>query len=519
MVSNKSALFASIDIGTTGGRTIVFDAKGKLISQAYSEYGCIYPTPVCVEQKASDWWETTKKTVKEVLKNSNVTPSQIVGLSVTNQRETIVPVSEDGEALSNAIVWQDRRTTEECNEIEKTLGEETIYQITGLTIDPYFSGPKILWLKKHSPEIFEKTFKFVLVHDYILFKLTGIFATDYSNASRTMLFDIDKHSWSDKILNTLELPKEKLVTPYPSGKEIGTLTKKAAQATGLPEGLSIITGGGDQQCAALGVGVTEPGRVKATTGTGTFLLAFLKDSLRDSKRRVLCSCHAIPDAYVLEASIFTTGAVLRWFRDNFSFAEKSVASCTDIDSYDLLGMQANDIPAGSEGVMVIPHFTGAGAPYWNPHAKGQIFGLSIGHTRSHIIRAIMEATGYEIRTNLEVFQDLGVNTKELRITGGAARNKTWNQIQADITHLPVIRGKVEEATALGAAILASIGTNYYPDISTAAKEMITITEKHPVDEDHMKKYNNYYDIYQQLYPILNNHKLYDSLAKINSLRK
>jgi len=514
-VSKKTNQFLlSIDIGTTGGRSILFNQKGEIVESAYQEYDCFFPTPNEVEQNAEDWWLVTKNTIKEVLTKSKIKKSSIISASVTNQRETIVPVDVEGNPLSRAIVWQDRRTINECKEIIEKIGSEKIYEITGLTVDPYFSAPKILWMQKHLPKISQNTHKFLLVHDYVQMKLTDEYITDFSNASRTMLFDIDKLTWSEKILNALDIPNEKLPKPIPSGTKIGGLTKKAADETGLPEGLPIIAGGGDQQCAALGVGVIKQGRVKATTGTGTFLLAFLDESTRDPKRRVLCSCHTIPGKYVYEASIFTTGSVLRWFRDNFSSAEKSLAPNLNLDSYDLLGMQAESIPPGSEGVMVLPHFTGAGAPHWNPNAKGLIFGLSLGHKRSHIIRAIMEATCYEIKTNLLVMKELGVKIDELRITGGASRNAIWNQIEADICNVSVIKGKVEEATALGAAILAGVGGGLYKNIETAAKEMVSIEEKRKPIIENSEKYQKYYTVYNKLYTTMKQNNLYEELAEI-----
>ena len=504
----------SIDVGTTGGRTILFSLKGEIVETAYQEYESFFPTPTQVEQNANDWWSVTRNTIQEVLKKSKINPAKIVCTSVTNQRETIVPVKEDGTPLSRAIVWQDRRTIKECEEIKEKVGSDKIYEITGLTIDPYFSSSKILWIKKNWSKAFSDAYKFMLVHDFVQMKLTGEYITDYSNASRTMLFDIDSLKWSEKILNTLDLPKEKLPKPLPSGKQVGALTKEAAKETGLPEGLPVIAGGGDQQCAAIGVGVTSEGRIKATTGTGTFLLAYLEKSQRDKKRRVLCSCHAIPGKYVYEASIFTTGSILRWFRDNFSSAEKSLAPSLNLDSYELLGMQARSVKPGSEGLMILPHFVGAGAPHWDPNARGLIFGLGLGHTRKHLIRAIMEATCYEIRTNLNVFEELSVNLKELRITGGASRNSTWNQIEADICGLPVIKGQIEEATALGAAILAGVGAGIYKNIYTASEEMIVIDEKKTPNAVNVKLYNKFYDVYKELYSTIKKQNLYEKLSRI-----
>ncbi|NHJ47843.1 MAG: xylulokinase [Asgard group archaeon] len=514
MSGKDDQLLLSLDIGTTGGRTIVFNTHGKILASAYEEYPSLYPSPAFVEQNAEDWWRVAKNTVHEVLKDKNVNSSKIVGISCTNQRETIVPVDETGRSLSNAIVWQDRRTIEECKYIEEKIGKDKIYELTGLTIDPYFSSPKIQWIKKHWSKAFNDAHKFLLVHDFIQMRLTNEFVTDHSNASRTMLFDINKLDWSDKILNTLEIPKEKLPKSLPSGTKIGGLTKQAAKELNLHEDISVSVGGGDQQCAAIGVGVTEKGRIKATTGTGTFLLAFLDKSQRDSKKRVLCSCHAMPGKFVYEASIFTTGSILRWFRDNFSSAEKSLAPRLNLDSYDLLGMQAETIPPGSEGLMIVPHFVGAGAPHWDPNARGIIFGLGLGHTRNHLIRAIMEATCYEIKSNLLIFKELGVPITELRITGGASRNSAWNQIEADICNLPVIKGQVEEATALGAAILAGVGAGIYNNIESAANEMVIIDEQRKPIKKNNVKYEQFFTVYSQLYQSIKDRNLYEKLSKI-----
>ncbi|MCF2142239.1 MAG: xylulokinase [Candidatus Heimdallarchaeota archaeon] len=512
--TKKDQFLLSVDIGTTGGRAIIFDTKGVIVGSAYEEYPCFYPTPTTVEQDASAWWDATKKTVPLAIKEAGINPSNIAGMSVTNQRETIVPVNLSGEPLSRAIVWQDRRTTQECQEIRDKIGGEKIYAITGLTIDPYFSAPKIIWIKKNLPVVFEQTHKFLLVHDYIQMKLTGEFVTDFSNASRTMLFDINKLTWSDFILKKLAIPIEKLPKPLPPGTKIAGLSKNAARDLGLPEGLPVVAGGGDQQCAALGVGVSQPGRIKATTGTGTFLLAFLEKSARDPKRRLLCSCHAIPGKYVYEASIFTTGSILRWFRDNFSFAEKSLAQNINLDSYELICMQAEQVPAGSEGIIILPHFVGAGAPYWNPNARGVIFGLGLGHTRKHLIRAIMEATCYEIKTNLLVMQELGVDPQELRITGGASRNALWNQIEADVCNLPVIKGRLEEATALGAAILAGVGAGVFKDIPEAIEHMVQIADKRLPVKENNEQYEKYFTVYKELYQALYSKQLYDKLATL-----
>jgi len=507
----------AIDAGTIGCRTIIFDEEGREISRAYEEYPSIYPHPTWVEQRADDWWRAACNTLKRSLSQAKVKTDRVAGVSVTNQRETIVPVNENGTPLRNAIVWQDRRTVNECATIKEIVGSEKIYEIAGLTIDPYFSAPKILWIKKNEEEIFERTYKFMLVHDYLLMKLTGEFVTDWSNASRTMLFDMRNFEWSKAICDALEIPLEKLPRAEPPAKKIGEITREASEATGLEPGTPVITGGGDQQCGAVGIGVVREGRIKATTGTGTFILAYSNKPMWDKNMRVLCSCHADPGKWVIEASIFTTGSVYRWFRDQLGHTEKALAEILGEDPYNILNREAEAAPPGSGGILVLPHFVGAGAPYWNPNSRGVIFGLALGHTRKHLIRALMEGVCFEIRKNIEVIKQMGITVDEMRITGGATRSQLWNQIQADVYNLPVVIGAVEEATALGAAILAGVGSGVYKSVSDAAEKVVQIKERRNPDPAKRKMYDKLYRLHLELYDALNERGLFAKLAEITEL--
>ncbi|NVM02582.1 MAG: xylulokinase [Candidatus Helarchaeota archaeon] len=505
-------LVCVIDAGTTGLRTMIFDFDGNEIDRAYQEYKSYFPKPAWVEQDANDWWQAVCNTSNQVLKR--IKASDIVGISVTNQRETIVPVDETGSPLRKALVWQDRRTIPECNFIKDEVGEDEIYRITGLTIDPYFSSSKIIHIKNQQPDIFSKTYKFLLVHDYIEMKLSEKFITDWSNASRTMLFDIEKHEWSKNICNKLEIPIEKMPQTYPSGEIIGEITKNAAKQTGFIEGTPIISGGGDQQLGALGLGVIKSGQVSCTTGTGTFILAFLDKPLRDPQKRVLCSCHSIPKTWVMEASIFTTGSVYRWFRDQFSQYEKGLAKKEGKDPYDLLNEEAAKSPLGSNGIIIIPHFAGAGAPHWYPYSRGIIAGLALGHSRNDLIRAIMESICYEIRKNIDVMRQLKIQASEIRITGGMTRSSVFNEIQTDIYGIPVLHSKTEEATALGAAMLVLKGTKIYKSYDEIAKEVVKISETKKPNNTNHKKYSKIFDLSKKIYDIFQKNNLYNDFYEM-----
>jgi len=501
---------AALDLGTTGCRTFIFNMSGSIISSDYQEWESFYPVPSYVEQDANLWWESITKTIEIAIKKSGIDKSEIVSLSVTNQRETIVPVDQEGNPLHNALVWQDRRTTNQVEFIRKKIGEDKIYNTTGLFIDPYFSATKILWFKDEKPEIYQKTHKFLLVSDYIIYKLTGQFYTDHSNASRTMLFDINKFKYSDEIASELEIDLDKMPEAVESGIDIGEII---TEDTIFDKKTLVITGAGDQQSAALGVGVVSPGNIKVTTGTGSFILAYLEQPKLDPKKRVLCSCHAIPGAWVQEASIFTTGAFLRWFRDELGVEECQLAEKQNQDPYVILTEEAEKSPIGANSLLAIPHLVGAGAPHWNPYARGLIYGLSLGHKRRDIIRSIMEGVAFEIRKNVEIFRELGIAPKELKLTGGGSRSDFWNQIYSDVLGMTCVRNVIEEATSLGAAILAATGAGLFSDVVSAAENICKVDKKWIPDINRQNIYSKIYNLSNELYSCLNEKNFYKNYIK------
>ncbi len=501
---------AALDLGTTGCRTFIFDLTGAVIASDYQEWQSYYPSPSFVEQDANTWWESIKKTTERAIKKSGIDKTDIVSLSVTNQRETIVPVDKEGTPLHNALVWQDRRTIDQVEYIKLKIGIDKIYETTGLTIDPYFSATKILWFKDKKPEIYQKTHKFLLVSDFIIHKLTGSYYTDFSNASRTMLFDINKLKYSEEIASELEIDLDKMPDALECGVDIGEIV---TEETLFDKKTLVVTGAGDQQSAALGVGVVSPGEIKCTTGTGSFILAFLSQPKFDPEKRVLCSCHAVPGTWVQEASIFTTGAVLRWFRDKVGYAE-CVAAQEGQDPYDLITAEAETSPIGANGLILIPHFVGAGAPHWNPLAKGIIFGLALGHERKDLYRAVLEGVAFEIRKNVEVFKQLGIEPKELMLTGGGSRSDFWNQICADVLGITCVRNIIEESTSLGAAILAASGAGIFPDISKAAENLCKVDKKWLPNDDRHIFYEKLYNFSYEMYEYIQSKNLYQKFNDI-----
>ncbi|HME51274.1 MAG TPA: xylulokinase [Candidatus Lokiarchaeia archaeon] len=499
----------ALDLGTTGTRAVLFDENGNIIGSAYKEWVSFYPSPAEVEQDASTWWDATREIIAEVLEKTRVNTEDIQAVAVTNQRETIVPVNENGDPLANAIVWQDRRTSQECQFIRDAIGKDAIYKKTGLTIDPYFSASKILWFKNNRPQVYENATKFLLVHDFIVKKLTGSFVTDFSNASRTMLFDINTRAWSEDILAALDIDQGKLPDVVAPGTQVGCVSPDAG--TGLESCTVVVAGAGDQQCAALGVGVTEQGRVKCTMGTGTFLIAYAPSVKLDPGTRVLCSCSAIENSYVVEASMFSTGSLLRWARDTVGHAECDEAIEVNLSPYQVIDQKAEASPVGSNGLLFLPFIVGAGAPYWNPDARGTLFGLAAGHQRGDIYRSIMEGTSFDVRKNMDVFSEMELAPSELRLTGGGSRSRIWSQILADACNVPCIRPKYEESTAVGAALLASVGAGLFNDVSKAANEFIQVKDQLHPDPSTSNQYERIMTIYTKLYETLNASGLFTDL--------
>jgi sugar (pentulose or hexulose) kinase len=426
-----------------------------------------------------------------------------------------VPIDKEGKTLHNALVWQDRRTIDQVEYIKEKIGAKKIYKTTGLTIDPYFSATKILWFKENKPEIYQKTHKFLLVSDFIIYKLTGQFISDYSNLSRTMLFDINNLKYSENIASELELDLDKMPEAVESGTEIGEIK---TNETAFDKKTLVVMGAGDQQSAALGVGVVSPGMIKCTTGTGSFILAYLEKPTFDPHRRVLCSCHAIPGAWVQEASIFTSGATLRWFRDQIGEPERMVAK-EGQDPYDVMTAEAEKSPIGANGLILTPHLVGAGAPHWNPFATGIIFGLALGQKRRDLYRAVLEGVAFEVKKNIKIFKEIGIDPKELLLTGGGSRSDFWNQIYADVLGITCVRNKVEEATSLGAAILAATGAGLFQNMSDASKTLCKVDKKWIPNQENYDIYNRIYEFSNGLYDLLQKYDVYkDFNGLINNLK-
>lgn len=450
----------SLDQGTTSSRCILFDKKGAAVSTAQKEYRQIYPQPGWVEHDPMEIWQSQLEVAQKALEQKGLTAADIAAIGITNQRETtILWDKRTGKPIYNAIVWQCRRTAEDCEELAKKGYTDLFREKTGLLLDAYFSATKIRWVLNHvegARKLAEEgNLLFGTVDTWLIWNLTGgqVHATDYSNASRTMLFNIHTLQWDAEILDILDIPASILPKVMPSS---GIFGHTLPFHFGAP--IPIAGAAGDQQSALFGQACFTPGSTKNTYGTGCFLLMHTGDAPVMSKNGLLTTIAWGLDGkvtYALEGSVFVAGAAIQWLRDEL----KLIGSAPETEE---LAMSVPD----TCGVYLVPAFVGLGAPYWDPYARGILTGLTRGANRNHIARAALESMAYQTYDVLHAMEeDAGIPLAELRVDGGAAANNFLLQFQADITGVPVLRPKTLETTALGAAYLAGLAVGYWKDLS------------------------------------------------------
>jgi glycerol kinase len=459
---------AALDQGTTSSRAIIFNHAGNIVALAQKEFTQHYPQPGWVEHDAKEIWSSQATVLGEAVLKAGIKAADVAAIGITNQRETtIVWDKETGAPVYNAIVWQDRRTAAICDELKKNGKEKIIQEKTGLLIDAYFSATKIKWILDNVDDAFEKAKKGLLafgtVDSWLLWNLTGgkIHVTDITNASRTMLFNIHTQQWDDELLSLLDIAKE-ILPQVKSSSEVYGETSGQLLAAKIP-----IAGiAGDQQAALFGQMCTQKGMVKNTYGTGCFMLMNIGDKPIISKNKLLTTIAwkiGNQVQYALEGSIFIGGAVVQWLRDGLGI----ISSSAEVEE------RASKV-TDNGGVYFVPAFAGLGAPHWNQHARGMITGLTRGTTGEHIARAALESIALQTMEVLKAMEaDAGTSIKQLRVDGGATVNNLLLQIQADVLHTEVIRPKITETTAIGAAYLAGLAVGFWKNIEEIEKQWAT----------------------------------------------
>jgi glycerol kinase len=474
----------ALDQGTTSSRAIIFDHEGKVVSTAQKEFTQIYPKAGWVEHDAVEIWETQNGVAKEVLKKSGIKAEEVAAIGITNQRETTVVWDKNtGKPIYNAIVWQCRRTASICDDLKARGLEEYIRENTGLVVDAYFSGTKIKWILDNVEGVREKAERgellFGNIDTWLIWNLTRgkVHVTDYTNASRTMLYNIKELKWDEKILNELNIPKSMLPEVKPSSAVYGYTDGDMFGGYRIP----VAGAAGDQQAALFGQACYRPGMAKNTYGTGCFMLMNTGEDMISSKNGLLTTIAWGVDGkveYALEGSIFIAGAAVQWLRDEMKLINDAADS-------EYFATKVKD----SNGVYLVPAFVGLGAPYWDMYARGTIVGLTRGANRNHIIRATLESIAYQTRDVLEAMQeDSNIKLEGLKVDGGAVANNFLMQFQADILGVPVDRPKITETTALGAAYLAGLAVGFWENKEQIAKKWsIDKTFKNVMNEEKKEK--------------------------------
>ena len=482
--------FVGIDVGTTGVKAIAVAPSGEVLARSEHGYALSTPRPGWSEQDPELWWDATQNALV-ALEAGGIADMRAIGLS--GQMHGLVCLDRHDRVLRPAILWNDQRTGAECAEIEEKIGLERLIQLTGNRALAGFTAPKLLWLRRHEPEVYGSIAHVLLPKDYVRLRLTGERATDVSDASGTLLFDVARRRWSDEMTSALEVPSAWLPRALES-PEISGQTGK---------GVPVAAGAGDQAAAALGVGVDRPGWLSLVLGTSGVVFATLPRYAADPQARVHAFCHAVPGTWHAMGVMLSAAGSLQWFRD-------ALAPGT---AYSALDGEAAMWAAGSEGLVFLPYLSGERTPHSDPDARGAFVGLSLRHDRGALVRAVMEGVAFGLRDSLELLRQLGVEARTGRASGGGSRSRLWLRIVASVLGLPIELTAAEEGSAYGAALLGAVASGGFADARQAVEACVRVREVVEPDEAWLKVYEDAYRRFIQLYPALRQHFI--RLAPLN----
>ncbi len=489
-----------IDVGTTGCKVIAFREDGEILAQAYGEYPLIHPQPGWSELDSNVVWENVSNGIRQVAGQTKADP--IEAISVASQGEAVTPVWGNCEVLANAITTFDSRTTGICEEILQDISPLEVMQITGMPPSNIHTLAKLVWIQRNQPEIYKEVWKFFGFEDFVNFRLGVQLAVDYSLAARTMCFDIINKCWSEKMLGLADLDVSLLPDPVPSGTIIGEIGTKVAGELNLPKGVVVVAGGHDQPCGALGAGIIRGGELMDATGTVECIAPAFTEPVINQQMidgNFACYPHVVEGLYVTLGFVSSGGVVLRWFRDTLAQAEVAQAAAEGRDVYDIL---LEDIPDSPGTAMLLPHFTGSGTPHLDLESKGAIVGLTLSTTKGELVKAILEGISYEIKQNLTMLEEAGVEIDEVRAIGGGAKSEKWLQLKADMFGKKVIALDIPEGVCLGTAILSGTAIGKYSSIEEGVDLLVKPQKVYYPREEIAQQYDEKLKVYEQIYPAL-----------------
>jgi xylulokinase len=484
--------YIGIDSSTTATKALLMDASGTVVGVASSEYGYETPQPLWSEQHPDLWWQGTCDSIRKVVAATAVSPQAIKAIGLTGQMHGMVLLDESGSVLRPALLWNDQRTAAECDEMRAKIGKEMLIAITGNDALTGFTAPKILWVKNNEPEIYGRIAHILLPKDYVRYKLTGEFATDKAGAAGTQLFNVRLRDWSQEVVGKLGINADWLPRTFEGTAVTGTLTPAAAAATGLPVGIPVVGGGGDQAANAVGTGAVVDGIVALSLGTSGVVFASADQPIIEPEGRLHAFCHAAPGKWHLMGVMLSAAGSLRWYHD-------TLAPHT---SYDDLLAPAADVPVGSDGLLFLPYLTGERTPHPDPLARGAFVGLTVRHTQAHLTRSVLEGVAFGLRDGFELMKAAGLaDVTQIRASGGGTRSPLWRQILADVLGAEIATVNTTEGAAYGAAVLAAVGDGVFDSVEEACNQLVQVTGCTEPSES-MGRYDAFYSVYRDLYPAL-----------------
>ncbi|WP_030599501.1 xylulokinase [Streptomyces fulvoviolaceus] len=494
----------AIDLGTTSVKCALYATTGVEVASATLEYELQTPAPGCVEVDVEVYWTSIRDCLAEVWRKAGDRRGEVAGLALSAQGETLVPVDAAGTALRPAIVWLDNRAAAESAELADRFPAAELYERTGQPeMLATWPAAKLLWLGRHEPEIAERTARYLLIEDYLLARMTGEYVTEGSLATSTCYWDLGTKTWWPAMLDALGVDADRLPAVVEPGAPVGRVRPAVAKELGLDPTTMVCAGALDQACGAIGGGSIAAGGFSENTGAAVAICSTLPGPGRDPAGVVPVHYHGIPDTYMFH-TFSGGGIVLKWLRDEFCEPQIQAAAQAGRNAYDVLGDLAAGVPAGADGLLMLPHFQGAMAPENNEDARGVLMGLTLQHTRAHLVRALMEGIGFVVRRNVEAFAKAGVQSQEIRALGGGSRSAVWKQIEADITGLPVVTTKQPDAGALGAAILAGVGVGEFGSIHEGIEATVAVDriyEPNPANTGlYDERFGRYVALYEALVP-------------------
>ncbi|WP_371215279.1 FGGY-family carbohydrate kinase [Streptomyces sp. AD55] len=506
-----------LDNGTTSARAKMYDTTGVVVAAATSEYGCEYPHPGWVDQDIRLLDDANFEVLRRVVETSGVDPKEIRSLGLSTQRGLHLYIDADGNVLRDGrgLSWQDARHTTQLDQLRREIGDERFYAITGLPISAFWPIGKILWVAQNEPDVLRRTSKILSTQEYFLRRLSDVpdYVVDHSNASLFGLMDVDRFVWSRELLDVVGITADLLPSIVPSGHRVGAVTPSVARRTGLPAGLPVSTGGGDQQCAGIGAGAIRPGLCELTFGTAGNSVAFLAEPVNDPHRVITRSVHATPyRAWEAEGIQAAAGAAYRWFRDNIGYMARYIEPFTRTDPYIVINALAADSPAGANGLVFHPYLAGSMTPHYDEHARAGFLGLTLKHTLGDMARAVLEGVAYEAREVLDGYDAMGLELDEIRLAGGATKSELWCQIQADVYGKPTAVLREGECAVLGAAILGAVGAGVFGNVEEGVNATVHVDRIFRPDPACHERYTELWDIYRQAYKALAESGVYRALS-------